>query len=132
VGYSGDVKQTLGQYFCEHTRTAMTANIRNTAMAVREQITHIDCYFNPDIMVDKIHAMAFERILTNQLEPMFRPPQDSDNIAKEAAEIAKDHDFRTKVLQVIGDPKFTVRLPNRDNIIADLLEMNSGLYGFEH
>ena len=129
VGYSGNVHQTLKQYFCEHTRTAMTANYRNAAMAIREQVTHIDCYFEPEIMIGKCQAKAFERILTEELEPMLRPPQDSDNIGKEAVDIAQNEKFKNRVMSVIGSPSYTIRLPNRDNVIADLLEQNPELYG---
>tara|TARA_A100001037_G_C15008581_1_gene570609 strand:- start:56 stop:604 length:549 start_codon:yes stop_codon:yes gene_type:complete len=129
VGYSSILKQTLVQYFCEHVRTAMTANYRNTAMAIREQITHVDCYFEPEIITDKVSARAFERVLTEELEPMLRPPQDSDNIGNVAAELANDPVFRAKVLAVIDKPSYTIRLPNRDNIITDLLELDPGLYG---
>ena len=130
VGYSGIVRQTLVQYFCEHTRTAMTSNIRNVAMAIREQITHIDCYFEPDIIGDDtVRARAFERVVTEEIEPMLRPPQDSDNIGRAAAELAIDPSFRAKVLARIGAPTHTIRLPNRDNIIADLLEQNQDRYG---
>ena len=129
VGYSSIIKQSLKQYFCEHVRTAMTANIRNTAMALREQITHVDCYFEPGIITDKVSARAFERVLTEELEPMLRPPQDSDNIGKASAKLAKDPNFKAKVLAVIDKPTYTIRLPNRDNIIEDLLKENQDLYG---
>jgi len=129
VGYSSIIKQSLIQYFCEHVRTAMTANYRNTAMALREQITHVDCYFEPDIITDNVSARAFERVLTEELEPMLRPPQDSDNIGKASAKLAKDPNFKAKVLAVIDKPTYTIRLPNRDNIIEDLLKENQDLYG---
>ena len=127
IGYSGDVRQTLTQYFCEHTRTAMTPNYRNTAMALREQVTHIDCYFHSHLMIDEVHAMAVERILAEELEPMLRPPRDKDNIARESVVISKTQDFRKSVMEIIVNPTLTIRLPNKDNILSDLIELITNL-----
>lgn len=127
VGYSGDVRQTLTQYFCEHTRTAMTPNYRNTAMALREQVTHIDCYFHSHLMIDEVNAMAVERILSEELEPMLRPPRDRDNIANSSVSISKGQGFRESVLEIISNPTLTVRLPNRDNILSDLIDLITNL-----
>ena len=129
VGYSTIIKKRLVQYFCEHTDTAMTANIRNTAMALRDQITHVDCYFEPEIMNSNVRARAFERVITEELEPMLRSPKHSDNIGNEASELANSTLFREEVLRVIGKPSLTIRLPNRDNMIADLISMGPDLYG---
>ena len=127
VGYSGNVRQTLIQYFCEHTRTAMTGNYRNTAMALREQVTHIECYFHKDLMIDKTHAMAVERVLSEELEPMLRPPKDKDNIASSSIIISRRDDFRNSVLEIAKQPSLVVRLPNKDNILRDLIDLITNL-----
>jgi len=136
VGSAGSqgVRQRLRQYFCEWTDTAMSPNYRNVAMAVREQITHIDCYFEPeDIMNDKNQREAFERILIEEKQPMMRTPENSSNIAPDSVKISKDKKFRERVISLQRKPYCTIRLPNRDNIIADLLELNPELYGtIEH
>jgi len=131
VGSASDtgVFTRLKQYFCEHTETAMSPNYRNAAIAVRDQITHIDCYFEPELMVDKVHRLAFEKILIEELEPMMRTPVSKSNIAPKADEISKNKQFRESVMAVIKKPYCTIRLPNRDNIIADLLAQNPELYG---
>ena len=131
VGSASDtgVYTRLRQYFCEHTETAMSPNYRNAAIAVRDQITHIDCYFEPELMVDKVHRLAFEKILIEELEPMMRTPEGSSNIGSEARILSKNKQFRQAVMAVKGNPSCTIRLPNRDNIIADLLELNPELYG---
>jgi hypothetical protein len=132
VGSAGSqgVYARLKQYFCEWTDTAMSPNYRNVAMAVREQITHIDCYFEPEeIMNNKSERLAFERILIEEEQPMMRTPEERSNIAPISDEIAKDKQFRERVISLIRKPDYTIRLPNRDNIIADLLELNPELYG---
>ena len=101
----------------------MTPNYRNTAMALREQVTHIDCYFHSHLMIDEVHAMAVERILAEELEPMLRPPRDKDNIASESVVISNREDFRESVMEIVGNPTLTVRLPNKDNILSDLIDL---------
>jgi len=129
VGQSETMRTRMKQYFCEHTETAMSANIRNAAIAVREQITHIDIYTKPEIMRDKVSRKAFERVLSEELEAMFRPPKKKDNVGKESANLSMDTSFRTTVLEEIGEPSHSVRLPNMDNIVSDLLRMDQNLYG---
>ena len=135
VGSAGSqgVRSRLRQYFSEWTDTAMSPNIRNVAMAVREQITHIDCYFEPeDIMNEKNQREAFERILIEVKQPMMRTPVDRSNISPLSDEISKDKKFRERVITLSKEPDYTIRLPNRDNIIEDLLEINPELYGTTH
>ena len=127
VGYSGDVRQTLQQYFCEHTRTAFTANYRNTAMALRDQVTHIDCYFQSELISDETSARAVERAMSELLEPMFRPPQESDNIGLEAARLARQTNFRNRVSSIVDEPMCRVRLPNNDNILSDFIDVMTHL-----
>lgn len=52
VGSSTIVRQTLKQYFVEHTRTGATANLRNIAHIERDLITHVDIYYHEKMNVD--------------------------------------------------------------------------------
>ena len=121
------LKGRLKQYLCERTDTATIANIRNAAVARIEAITHVECYLQEDIFKSRDHALAVESIFTELLEPMWRTPKSKSKTTQKAQELVNDESFRQKVESAMSSPSIIIRLPNIDNIIADIISINGEL-----
>ena len=124
------MKGRLKQYLCERTDTSSVNNIRNAAVARIESITHIECFSRKDIFISRDHALAVEGILTEMLEPMYRTPKGSKSkTTPKANDLMSDREFRRKVESMANNPCYTIRLPNVDNLIRDLIIMNKNSGG---
>jgi hypothetical protein len=127
---SNGMKGRLKQYLCERTDTASNNNIRNAAVARIESITHIECFSRKDIFTSRDHALAVEGILTEIFEPMFRTPKGSKSkTTPEAINLMADPEFRRNIVSMSNNPCYTIRLPNIDNLIEDLILINSKCEG---
>ncbi len=124
------MKGRLKQYLCERTDTSSVNNIRNAAVARIESITHIECFSRKDIFISRDHALAVEVILTEIFEPMFRTPKGpKSKTTPKAIDLMEDLEFRRKVESMSNNPCYTIRLPNIDNLIEDMILMNSKVEG---